>query len=105
MDSQLKRGFTDIYVLAVMAHGDSYGYRIVHEAPEALGLTESTLYPVLRRLCAQGFLDRYSHEHNGRLRRYYSITEEGRGQLASFASEAATIVRVLDYVEGAAQTC
>ena len=88
-----------------VAREDSYGYRIVREAPAALELTESTLYPVLRRLSAQGLLGTYSREHNGRLRKYYSITDEGRAQLVAFARDATTIAQVLDYVEGATRSC
>lgn len=46
MDSQVKRSFLDACVLATIARGDSYGYRIVKGAPTALGLSESTLYPI-----------------------------------------------------------
>ena len=91
-----------VCVLAALAHGDSYGYQIIKDVPQTLALSESTLYPILRRLSKQGALREYSKEHNGRLRKYYSLTDEGRQQLQSFAADADQIEDVLNYVrEGA----
>lgn len=69
----------DVCVLATIARGDSHGYQIVKGAPTALGLSESTLYPILRRLKASGHVTEYAQEHNGRTRKYYSITPQGCG--------------------------
>lgn len=99
MDAQLKRGFLEMCVLASLARRDSYGYQIVKDVPDALGLTESTLYPLLKRLGASGALATYSVEHNGRLRKYYRITEEGRGRLTEFLRERSDIEALYDYVE------
>lgn len=100
MDSQVKRGFLDACVLATIARGDSYGYQIVKSAPVALGLSESTLYPILRRLKASGQVTEYAQEHNGRTRKYYSITSQGRGCLAAFVQQKSEIEDVLCYIEG-----
>lgn len=80
--------------------GDSYGYRIVKGAPTALGLSESTLYPILRRLKASGHVTEYAQEHNERTRKYYSITPQGRGWLAAFVAQKSEIEDVLRYIEG-----
>ena len=102
MQAQMKRGLLDVCVLAALAHGDSYGYQIIKDVPQTLALSESTLYPILRRLSKQGALREYSKEHNGRLRKYYSLTDEGRQQLQSFAADADQREDVLNYVrEGA----
>ena len=77
----MKRGLTEACILKLLTRGDSYGYQLVREAEEVLSISESTLYPVLRRLETSGALRVYSIEHNGRLRKYYSITEQGRGFL------------------------
>lgn len=98
MQAQLKRGFLDASVLAILAEGDSYGYAIVRQAPEPLELTESTLYPVLRRLAKNGHLREYKSEHNGRLRKYYSITETGLARLSEFCEDAADIETILDFI-------
>lgn len=103
MQTQLKRGFLEASVLALLARGDSYGYGIVREAPAALELTESTLYPVLRRLAKDGCLREYKSEHNGRLRKYYSITDAGRDRLEEFLADAADIESVLDFIRKGVQ--
>ena len=104
MEPQFKRGFLEMCVLATLAHGDSYGYRIIKDMPQALEMTESTLYPILRRLKAQGSLSEYAQEHGGRTRKYYTITEQGRRQLAEFAQEEQAIQEILAYVlKGAAK--
>ena len=79
-------------------------YQIIKDMPQALEMTESTLYPILRRLKAQGSLSEYAQEHGGRTRKYYTITEQGRRQLAEFAQEEQAIQEILAYVlKGAAK--
>ncbi|MEG0322844.1 MAG: PadR family transcriptional regulator [Raoultibacter sp.] len=99
MDTQLKRGFLDVCVLASIKRQDSYGYQIVKDVPESLHLTESTLYPLLKRLEAAGLLVVYSVEHNGRLRKYYRITEAGVAYLDVFIAEWGDITSIYDYVK------
>src|SRR5699024_10356921 len=66
MDAQLKRGMLEACVLAVLARGDSYGYRLVKEVGACVEISESTLYPILRRLEASGSLRVYARAYNGR---------------------------------------
>ena len=68
------------YVLAVLSRGDAYGYALTAQVKEVLDISESTLYPVLRRLQAEGCLSAYNRAY--RNRRYYAITEAGRVRLA-----------------------
>lgn len=103
MDAQLKRGFLDVCVLASINRQDSYGYQIVKDVPESLHLTESTLYPLLKRLEAAGCLTVYTVEHNGRLRKYYRITPEGSAYLNGFLDEWDDVLNVYDYVKRGAQ--
>ncbi len=98
MEAQLKRGLLDACVLSVLSRGDSYGYKIVQDAMSAVQITESTLYPILRRLEAQGCLETYSVEHNGRLRKYYRITPTGFSKLEQFKDEWAEIKQMVDYI-------
>ena len=65
----------------------TYGYKITQDAREVLELSESTLYPVLRRLQKDGCLETYDMEFGGRNRRYYKITEKGRKQLMLYCQE------------------
>ena len=69
LDAQMRRGFLEICVLAALAREDSYGYKIVKDMSACVSVTESTLYPILRRLESAGSLSVYSVEHNGRLRK------------------------------------
>ena len=102
MEAQLKRGFLDICVLAALAREDSYGYQIIKDVPASLGLSESPLYPILKRLRTQGQRDEYSREHAGRLRKYYTITDKGRATLNAFVEDEGSIEEILSYVrEGA----
>ena len=65
----------------------TYGYKITQDVRKVLEVSESTLYPVLRRLLKDGCLDTYDREFAGRNRRYYRITEDGMAQLNLYKSE------------------
>lgn len=101
MDAQMKRGFLDACVLAAMAQGESYGYQIIKDVPASIGISESTLYPLLKRLESRKLIKVRKAEHNGRLRKYYSLTEAGRAFLAEFANDKREIDEVFDFVERA----
>ena len=103
MDAQMKRGFLEVCVLASINRQDSYGYQIVKDVPAILNLTESTLYPLLKRLEAAGLLTTYSVEHSGRLRKYYRITEAGVRHIDEFLRERDDIVSIYDYVKRGAR--
>lgn len=99
MDGQLKRGLLDACVLAVLHRGDSYGYRLTRDVGEIIPVSESTLYPILKRLEAAGQLLVYSVEHNGRLRKYYQITDAGQQRMRAFLDQWRELVRVLNRIE------
>ena len=88
----------DTCVLAVLSRGDAYGYALTAQVKEVLDISESTLYPVLRRLLKDGCLEVYDMEYGGRNRRYYKITEAGTAQLNLYITEwqsyAAKITRI-----------
>ncbi|MBQ8496116.1 MAG: PadR family transcriptional regulator [Clostridia bacterium] len=84
MDIQLKRGLLDVCVLSAIKDEDSYGYQIIKDMKPYVDISESTLYPILRRLETAEYLTVRSVEHNGRLRKYYRITEAGRARLCVF---------------------
>ena len=87
MDIQLKRGMLDVCVLAAIKDEDSYGYQIIKDMKSYVTISESTLYPILRRLEAGALLTVHSVEHNGRLRKYYHITDTGRARIEEFKEE------------------
>ena len=99
MDAQLKRGFLDVCVLASINRQDSYGSQIVKDVPSSLHLTESTLYPLLKRLESAGLLTVYAIEHNGRLRKYYRITPAGVTYLDEFLKDWDDVLDVYEYVK------
>ena len=82
----------DAIVLSVvsMEPEGTYGYRITQEVRSVLNVSESTLYPVLRRLQKDDCLSVYDREYGGRNRRYYKITEKGRVQLNLYRGEWVT---------------
>ena len=90
-------------MLASINRQDSYGYQIVKDVPAILNLTESTLYPLLKRLEAAGLLHVYSVEHSGRLRKYYRITEAGVRHIDEFLRERDDVVSIYDYVKRGAR--
>ena len=98
MDAQLKKGMVEVCILSLLSRGDSYGYRLIKDIEPIMTLSESTLYPVLRRLEAAGSLTVYSVEHNSRLRKYYAITEDGRKRIADFLAEWADVKKVYDFI-------
>ncbi|MBQ8309946.1 MAG: PadR family transcriptional regulator [Clostridia bacterium] len=98
MDIQLKRGLLDICVLAAIKNEDSYGYQIIKDIKPYINISESTLYPILRRLEEAGHLTVRSVEHNGRLRKYYHITPSGLTRLSAFAEEWKEIMSIYQFV-------
>ena len=81
MDTQRKKGVLDVCVLSVLKRGPSYGYMIIGDVSQCIEISESTLYPILKRLESAGFVTTYKQEHNGRTRKYYEITEMGIGKI------------------------
>lgn len=98
MDIQLKRGLLDICVLAAIKNHDSYGYKIIKDIKPFVTVSESTLYPILRRLEASGQLTVRSVEHNGRLRKYYRITNAGLERINAFSEEWKEIMSIYQFV-------
>ncbi len=78
MGFQLGAALLEGCVLAVLSQGDTYGYVLTQRVRQAMDISESTLYPVLRRLEKEGFLGAYDQNYQGRNRRYYTITAQGR---------------------------
>jgi PadR family transcriptional regulator PadR len=99
MDIQLKRGLLETCVLAAIANADSYGYKIIKDLSGVVEISESTLYPILKRLESGGCLRVYSEEHNSRLRKYYSITQVGRERIPAFLAEWETVAQVVNYIK------
>ena len=98
MDIQLKRGLLDVCVLAAIKNEDYYGYQIIKDMKPYVEISESTLYPILRRLEAAELLTVRTAEHSGRLRKYYHITRLGLKRLESFQEEWKEMMSIYRFV-------
>lgn len=99
----MKKGLIEYSVLAALAPGDSYGYRIVKDCPPALALTLSTLYPILRRMEVDGRVTTTTQIHNGRARKYYHLTAAGRASIRGFVADWPATLSVYHQIEAAAR--
>ena len=98
MDIQMKRGLLDVCVLAAIKNEDSYGYQIIKDIKPYIDISESTLYPILRRLEAADMLTVRTAEHGGRLRKYYHITPQGVQRIEDFKEEWKEIMSIYKFV-------
>lgn len=87
MTFQLGSALMDACVLAVLTRGDTYGYVLTQQVRGIMDISESTLYPVLRRLQKDGCLETYDQSFQGRNRRYYKITEKGKEKYKEYIKE------------------
>lgn len=99
LDPQMRRGLLEQCVLAALCRGDAHGYKIIKDLPQGVNLSESTLYPILRRLESAGSLTVRSVEHNGRLRKIYSITETGKSQMCDFIHSWDEVTLMYEFIK------
>ena len=100
LDAQTKRGVLEICILAALRRGDSYGYELIRKLSACVTVSESTLYPILRRLENAGSLSVYSVEHNSRLRKMYHLTENGEAQIKDFLVSWQEMQKMYDFIRG-----
>lgn len=100
MHIQLKKGLLEFCVLAVLKKADSYGYQIIKDISTCIEISESTLYPILKRLESGSYLETYSVEHNSRLRKYYKITDKGKAYMNEFLEEWTQVMKIYDFIKG-----
>lgn len=103
IDPQVKRGLLDVCVLSALRQRDSYGYQIIKDLSGCIEISESTLYPILRRLETVGRLTVYTVEHNGRLRKFYRITPDGVQAIDQFLDSWPEIQQVYDFIKECAE--
>ena len=101
MAIQLGSVLLDACVLAVVMREDTYGYKLTQEVKQIMDVSESTLYPVLRRLQKDGYLRTYDKTFQGRNRRYYTVTEKGREQFQQFYDQWKRMrVKIYEVMDG-----
>ena len=96
MGFQVGSALLDACVLSVLQRGDTYGYVLTQTLRNVLGVSESTLYPVLKRLQRDGCLTVYDQPYQGRNRRYYTITGKGIEQVDIYRRDWITYRRNVD---------
>ena len=89
INPQMKKGLLDVCILSVLQR----------DLSDYIKLSESTLYPILRRLETAGFLEVYSVEHRGRLRKMYRITDSGTDQIREFLDGWNEIEAIYQYIK------
>jgi len=100
VDSQLKKGILDVCVLHAISNGESYGYKIISDLQGTIEISESTLYPILKRMEAGGYVTTRAVEYSGRLRRYYRITNLGLKKLYSGRADLQEILTIYKKIFG-----
>lgn len=98
MDIQLRKGLLEYCVLAILRDRDSYGYQMIRDISECIEISESTLYPILRRLESAGKVTSYNTEYNNRIRKYFHLTDDGRQMLSDFKNDSEQMIKVLDFI-------
>ena len=87
MGFKIESALLEACVLSVLSKGDTYGYVLTQSMKQVLDISESTLYPVLRRLQKNEYLRTYDQPYQGRNRRYYSVTDKGKEQFEIYKKE------------------
>lgn len=95
---QITSSILEACVLAVLSREETYGYKLTQEIMQVTNISESTLYPVLRRLQKNGMLAVRDEPYMGRNRRYYSLTEEGVKQFALCKEEWINYKNTIDSI-------
>ena len=98
IDAQMKRGLLEVCILAVLNREDSYGYKIIKDLADYVEISESTLYPILKRLESADCLTYRSVEYNGRLRKFYQITDVGKARIAEFLDGWKEVMTVYNFI-------
>lgn len=98
MDAQLKKGLLEVCVLSAIEKEESYGYRIISDLAPYIEISESTLYPILRRLESSGAVTTRSEAYNGRLRKYFRITEIGKGKIQEFIEDMRQFAKISEFI-------
>lgn len=98
MLTKLEKDNLEVFILAVLRSNPSYGYKIIADLAPIVKISESTLYPILRRLEASGELETYALETNGRTRNYYRIKEKGIKRVDSFKHDWENVRNIYNYI-------
>ena len=90
----------ELLILSIVNRKDSYGYDISQRIKMVSDIKESTLYPILKKMNKSGYLESYIENYNGRARKYYKITEQGKSHLEEMQSEWDRFVSIIELIGG-----
>lgn len=99
MNAQYKKGVAELCVLSLLARGDRYGYEISEALSARIDIADGTVYPILRKLKADGLLTTYLQEESGGPpRKYYHLTDEGRAAYGLDRREYLAFARAIESI-------
>ena len=98
MDAQLKKGLLEVCVLSAIRKEESYGYKIISDLAPYIEISESPLYPILRRLENSGAVKTRCVQYNGRLRRYFRITAKGLKLIDEFIDAMEQFKKISEFI-------
>ena len=99
----INSGLLEACVLALLSNEHSYGYKLTQDVKDVMSISESTLYPVLKRLQSAGFLETYDMPIDGRNRKYYRITSAGKRQQSLYCDEWKSYKELIEKIFKGAQ--
>lgn len=100
MGFQIGGAILDFVVLSILSRTDEYGYILTQQVREILDVSETAMYPALKRLQKANLLTTYDSPFQGRNRRYYKLTEEGRKVLDSYTNDWSKFKQDMDLILG-----
>lgn len=101
LNIQLKKGVLDLCVLSLLKRDDKYGYELINEISKNIEISEGTIYPLLRRLKNEGYVETYLEESSeGPPRKYYTLTEKGEKTRQQFHSEWNEFIKGVNSIIG-----
>lgn len=100
MGFQIGGAILDFVLLSILRDHDEYGYMLTQEVRNILNVSETAMYPALKRLMKSNMLEIYDIPYQGRNRRYYKITDEGIHQLDLYISEWNKFKKDIDSILG-----
>ncbi|MHB1313999.1 MAG: PadR family transcriptional regulator [Christensenellales bacterium] len=101
MNTQLKKGVLELCVLSLLKTSDRYGYELVAEISKCIEISEGTIYPLLRRLKNEGYVQTYLEESSeGPPRKYYTLTLKGEKTREEFLSDWVSFINGVNTIIG-----
>ncbi len=100
MEFNVASKLLDACVLGIVAKCDTYGYDLTQKIGNTIHVSETALYPVLRRLSKDGFLTTYDMAYDGRNRKYYTVTDKGKEKLLDYKSNWETYKNTINGILG-----